>query len=224
MYIKYQHRDHIPRRGHARLVRGAWQVQSLDLLLHVLVESRLPELLARPHGVLLQIVNAAGPGVWYVNSIESCVEQLANELVTISVKKHKLNRTHYGFDAVFELHDVIGDTGDGVMLDICKHSDGGCKQIQVLSDEMVGNFGEKYAKSNMIAAFTMAGIDPPEFPIQPGTYTIENFYFDLCELPEKAMYGTFTALAYIIRNSERIACSSTTVEFRDEEDEYCERD
>ncbi|VVC94972.1 unnamed protein product [Leptidea sinapis] len=102
--------------------------------------------------------------------IESCVEQLANELVTISVKKHKLNRTHYGFDAVFELHDVIGDTGDG------------------------------------------------------GTYTIENFYFDLCELPEKAMYGTFTALAYIIRNSERIACSSTTVEFRDEEDEYCERD
>lgn len=43
----------IPGAGHAVVVCGAGQVQRLDISLYVLIERRLPELLARPHLVLL---------------------------------------------------------------------------------------------------------------------------------------------------------------------------
>ncbi|CAG4990351.1 unnamed protein product [Colias eurytheme] len=161
-----------------------------------------------------------GPGLWYVFSVEDCHEELELVLMNVTVKKHKLNRTHDVYDALLDVHDTLGN-GDGVLLDICKHTDGGCKQVHLVTDNDVGEFAEKYAKKNMEAAFTLAGMDPPRFPVSPGSYDVRDFYFDRCEMPHDAVYGEFTALAYVTRGAQRVACIRVHVEFKDEEDNEC---
>jgi hypothetical protein len=57
-----------------------------------------------------------------------------------------------------------------VQLDMCKHVDGGCKPFQKLGDENIVAFLDKYVKSNTEAALMLAGVDPPEFPLDTVRY------------------------------------------------------
>ncbi|CAF4762926.1 unnamed protein product [Pieris macdunnoughi] len=163
-----------------------------------------------------------GPGLWFVHGINNCDEELPRVAANITVNKHKLNRTHDVYDAALDVYETVGD-GYGILIDICKHTDGGCKQVQVVTDNDIGMFAEKYAKDNMEVAFSMGGIDPPRFPVQPGSYKIEDFYFDHCEMPEESIYGEFTGDAFIVKDNVRVACFRAHVEFREEEDNICNR-
>lgn len=51
---------------------------------------------------------------------------------------------------------------------------------------------------------------------QQGQYEIKKFIFNFCELPPKAVYGLFDAMAYLIKDSVEVACIIATVEFTDD--------
>lgn len=57
-------------------------------------------------------------------------------------------------------------------VDICKHVDGGCKPYQVLADESLPRYVQKYAADNARDFLGAAGLDPPDFPIPKVTLWI----------------------------------------------------
>ncbi|CAD0203619.1 unnamed protein product [Chrysodeixis includens] len=110
-----------------------------------------------------------------------------------------------------------------IRVEICKHVDGGCKPYQLLSDDCLVNFVNKYAKENVITCLEFAGVDPPEFPIDQGEYQVQDFAFDYCELPTDSIYGTFGAKAFILEGTAEVGCVELHVEFKelDEDEDMC---
>lgn len=50
-----------------------------------------------------------GPGVWSLTSLDKCSIELKEEIITLDLYKHKLNRTHDGISADGDFLDDIGD-------------------------------------------------------------------------------------------------------------------
>ncbi|CAH2087812.1 unnamed protein product [Euphydryas editha] len=162
-----------------------------------------------------------GPGLWSLISISECSLDLENEVATFEVNKHKLNRTHDGISATFVAAETIDDKY-GVLIEVCKYVDGGCKQYQVVSDNSVVSMLNKYSKENVINVLTLAGIDPPEFPIEKGEYHFDDYVFEYCKLPRESIYGEFEALTFLVLNNEKVSCIKSVLEFNKLEDEdYC---
>ncbi|KAJ8728744.1 hypothetical protein PYW07_006440 [Mythimna separata] len=165
-----------------------------------------------------------GPGVWKVNYIRKCETDLHKFKFDIIQKK--INRTHDGFTANFKLDESFNEDF-GIRVDICKYVDGGCKQYQVLSDDCFVNFVNKYAENNVKEGLTMAGFDPPEFPLPAGDYSVSDYIFDYSELPSDAIYGRFCAKGFMLKDTEEVGCVELHVEFKeaqDEDDDDCDDD
>ncbi|CAF4762895.1 unnamed protein product [Pieris macdunnoughi] len=137
----------------------------------------------------------------------------------MTIDKHKLNRTHDIYDLEMDVYETVGNTY-GVLINFYKKTDGGSKLFQVMADN---DIDKKYAPNNAKVVFAKAGMDPPGFPVQAGSYKIEDFFFDHCELPDIAIYGEFTVDAFIVKDDLRVACFRGHVEFREDEDDICKR-
>ncbi|CAH4001062.1 unnamed protein product [Pieris brassicae] len=167
-------------------------------------------------------MNNQGSGLWYVRTILDCNDELPRFVSNATIDKHKLNRTHDLYDLEFDVYETVGNTY-GVLINFYKHSDGGSRLIQVMAENNIEKFVEKYAPNNAKVAFTKAGIDPPGFPIKAGSYKIEDFFFNHCELPDMAIYGEYTVDAFIVKDDIRVACFRGHVDFREDEDDICNR-
>ncbi|KAL0879828.1 hypothetical protein ABMA27_003534 [Loxostege sticticalis] len=156
-----------------------------------------------------------GPGLWRVVSVGPCEQQLD---MTLDVVRRKVNRTHDGFTAKLTTDEEIDDSF-GLRVDICKHVDGGCKPYQVLADESLPRYVQKYAADNARDFLGAAGLDPPDFPIPKGEHVVKNYVFDYSELPEDGIYGEFGADAYIVKEEKDIACLHLDLEYKEKEEE-----
>ncbi|XP_045453630.1 uncharacterized protein LOC123662894 [Melitaea cinxia] len=169
---------------------------------------------------VLQIkANMLGPGVWSLTSLDKCSIELKEEIITLDLYKHKLNRTHDGISADGDFLNDIGDNY-GALVEICRFVDGGCKPSQVLSDNSVANMIRQYgSKENIINALTLANIDPPEFPIPKGKYHVDDFMIDYCKLPRDGFYGKFEGVGYLMRGSDKVGCIKMVMEFNKFDDD-----
>ncbi|CAH2087811.1 unnamed protein product [Euphydryas editha] len=173
---------------------------------------------------VLQIrADMLGPGIYSLTSLDKCPIELEEEIVIFDIYKHKLNRTHDGIsvDAIF--HDGVGDNYGG-LVEICKFVDGGCKRAQVLSDNSFANMVREYgSEENIINLFTLANIDPPNFPIPKGTHHVQDFIMNYCKLPRDGFYGKFEAMGYLLRGTDKVGCIKAVMEFNEfDDDKSCD--
>ncbi|XP_063831927.1 uncharacterized protein LOC135081114 [Ostrinia nubilalis] len=165
--------------------------------------------------------NMIGPGRWYVLSIAQCDNNDQYEQQYF-IQRKKLTRDQDCYNANISLKNPLDETY-AIRIDLTKCVDGGCKPYQVLSDESFIHFCEKYAKENVEEALKMAGTDPPKFPLDAGTYSINEYKFNYCQLPTDGVYGKFGATAYLIKDQQEVGCVTFNVEFR-EIDGACDGD
>ncbi|XP_072945666.1 uncharacterized protein [Epargyreus clarus] len=166
-----------------------------------------------------------GKGRWLLQSVEQCDEgdtEGMQVVCEVDVTRRKHNRTLDVFDIDFQCNEDVGDMF-GVIIIVCKHVDGGCKEWQVLTDDSVERLAKKYAEGNVRTAFEMAGMDPPDFPVKADKYSIRDYAVDYCELPKESVYGTFTAVAKLVRSGQAVSCVKCTLQFDEDMDGYeCE--
>ncbi|CAH2240140.1 uncharacterized protein LOC120624857 [Pararge aegeria] len=167
----------------------------------------------------LSQLTTMGNGIWSLVNIAKCDRQLDSEAIIVDIKRSRINRTHDGISAKLDVALIIDDSY-GILIDVCKFVDGGCKQYQIISDDSIINLIDKYAKENVIRAFELAKIDPPEFPVYEGNYVIEDFIMDYCELPTNCVFGKFEAEVYLVNNEgEKVACLKVVIVFDAPEDD-----
>ncbi|KPI98256.1 hypothetical protein RR46_09472 [Papilio xuthus] len=158
-----------------------------------------------------------GPGKWVIVSIDRCEEDEKYQ-TNIDVDMHRANRTHVAFSFKVSLAEDF-DYTVSIRIDICKYVDGGCKTYQTLADESAINFCEKYAKQNVDAALQM--LDMNGFPLPVGDYAVDDYIFNVAELPENAVYGDFVGKGYLIKQGVEFSCVKVAANFvkNDDEDE-----
>ncbi|XP_023951938.2 uncharacterized protein LOC112055882 [Bicyclus anynana] len=157
--------------------------------------------------------------MWSLINIAKCDLDLETEAILVEISRNRINRTHDGITAKLDVSLIIDDSY-GILIDVCKFVDGGCKQYQIISDDSIINLIDKYAKENVIRAFELAKIDPPEFPVYEGNYAIEDFIMDYCELPTNCVFGKFEAQVFLVSSeSVRVACLKVVIEFNAPEDD-----
>ncbi|CAH0718964.1 unnamed protein product, partial [Brenthis ino] len=172
----------------------------------------------------VQADDMLGPGIWSLISVIECTEPLVQEDIQIQLTKHKLNRTHDGVSAKLKAIAKIDDNY-GVLIDVCKYVDGGCKQYQLISDNSVVSMLEKYAKDMVADVLGFANIDPPEFPIPQGEYEINDYVVNYCQLPREAPYGKFEASGFLVQGNVKVGCVRLVLEFNKFEDgNFCDED
>ncbi|CAH2055652.1 unnamed protein product, partial [Iphiclides podalirius] len=156
-----------------------------------------------------------GPGKYTIVNIEKCA---AAELYPsgMNVEVHRVNRSHVAFTFTVHFDRDINEFVS-IRIDICKYVDGGCKPYQTLVDESAIRFCEKYAKKNVETGLSMADIE--NWPILAGDYTVDDYIFNLDELPEKGMYGDFIAKSYLLMEGVEFACVQVAVKFEKCDDE-----
>ncbi|XP_045778774.1 uncharacterized protein LOC123876511 [Maniola jurtina] len=161
----------------------------------------------------------AGDGIWSLIDLSKCAQELDTVAIKVDIERSRINRTHDGISAKLGIELLIDDSF-GILIEVCKYMDGGCKQYQVISDDSIINLIDKYAKQNVIRAFELAKIDPPEFPVHEGNYEIIDFIMDYCELPTNSAYGKFEAEVFLVnKESEKVACIKVVIEFNELEDD-----
>ncbi|XP_030023272.1 uncharacterized protein LOC115442387 isoform X2 [Manduca sexta] len=164
-----------------------------------------------------------GPGLWNILNIYKYEGEGQDEFyLDYDIVKRRLNRTHEGYNISCDLQKDFDDS-HAMHIDICKKVDGGCKPYQILDDDSVVHFIEQHSKENLENLLTAAGVDPPEFPIPKGKYTVNNFIIDYCDLPPNGPYGEYEAVACIMKDAVKALCVVTNVEFVEDDDDVCGR-
>ncbi|XP_069362409.1 uncharacterized protein [Maniola hyperantus] len=161
--------------------------------------------------------NMQGDGVYSTIDVDKCEIEIENEILTFEVEKHKINHTHDVFNAKVGATMDIDDTF-GLVIEVCKIVDGGCKHYFSIVDSME-KFVAKYAKANLETAFRCAGLDQKEFPVPQGNHEVKDFVMDYCGMVRNAQYGIFEADIYIMKDEQRVGCLKAVVEFK--EDDTC---
>ncbi|CAD0203620.1 unnamed protein product [Chrysodeixis includens] len=158
-----------------------------------------------------------GPGQWLVLNILQCDNPEQYELVMDGYRK-KLNRTHdcFGFEVS---SPAVFNTSYSISIDVYKKMDGGFKFYQTISDDCVCTFLMRHARENIERVLTMAGVDPPDCPIDPGFYTVENFVMDYTELPLNGVYGTYEVIVYLLLDEVKKCCIKGHLLFENNDDD-----
>ncbi|KAL0879614.1 hypothetical protein ABMA27_003333 [Loxostege sticticalis] len=153
-----------------------------------------------------------GPGRWDVLNVAQCDNPDQYE-VQIFVHKKKFTRDKDCYNGNLTLVDRL-DESYAIRIELCVTVDGGCKPYQNYSDDSFINYIKRYAQHNVEKALLMSGVDPPEFPMEPGVYHIENYVFDYCELLRTGVYGKYGTDVFLIKDGKNIGCMHYLLEFR----------
>nr|XP_049697571.1 uncharacterized protein LOC110383489 [Helicoverpa armigera] len=158
-----------------------------------------------------------GPGRWLVLNIIECENPDQYEIM-YNINRKKINRTHDCFNMNMELDRVINTTY-AIHIDVYQEFDGRFNFYKKITDDCACSFVMTHAGVSAKRALTMANIDPPDCPLQPGPITINNFVMDYRELSRHSVYGTFQADVYLLYNKVRLACTRVIANFEYVDDE-----
>ncbi|XP_030026890.2 uncharacterized protein LOC115444731 [Manduca sexta] len=162
-----------------------------------------------------------GPGLWNILSFMEYEPRVGDNLyMNCDVVKRRLNRTNEGYNVTCDFEKDLDDSY-GILIDICKKVDGGCKPYQILKDENITQFFEKYTNENIKQLLLLAGVDPPEFPLATGSYKVQNYMVDYCNLPPNCPYGEYEGTGCITKHGQRVCCVAAIVEFVEDNNDVC---
>ncbi|XP_045778776.1 uncharacterized protein LOC123876513 [Maniola jurtina] len=159
-----------------------------------------------------------GDGVYSVIDVDKCDTEIEDAIMTFEVEKHYINHTHEVFNAKISATMDIDNTF-GLVIEVCKLVDGGCKHYFSIIDNME-NLLNKYAKKNLEEALRCAGLDQKNLPIPKGNYEVKDLVMDYCHMPTSDQYyGSYEAEIYFMKDDKRVGCLKTAAEFK--EDDTC---
>ncbi|OWR48168.1 uncharacterized protein LOC133319656 [Danaus plexippus] len=167
--------------------------------------------------------NMLGKGLWSLIAVENCPEEeLQQEWMRLEVNKHKVNRSHDGLSVHITINNEVNDQY-GTFIDICKYVDGGCKQYQVVSDNLA-KLCDNYAKDNVVRALQMAKFNTDYFPLDVGEYDLKDFMIDYCSFPSDCPFGRYEAMTFLMSGGQKVACLKVIVECTkcEDDDECCD--
>ncbi|XP_063389020.1 uncharacterized protein LOC134674804 isoform X4 [Cydia fagiglandana] len=161
--------------------------------------------------VIFLFIYTQGSGTWSVVSTQPCQND-AEMPLRVRLRRHKLNRTHDGFDLeVSSLEDI--DDSYSVRADVCKMVEGGCKPFMEESRDCLPCLARERGWESTRSVLVALGIDPPDFPIPKGEYKLDNYVVDAEGLAKKGLYSEFQGTGYIVKHGQDIACYQMSVKF-----------
>ncbi|XP_063389016.1 uncharacterized protein LOC134674804 isoform X2 [Cydia fagiglandana] len=184
--------------------------------------------------VIFLFIYTQGSGTWSVVSTQPCQND-AEMPLRVRLRRHKLNRTHDGFDLE-------------VRADVCKMVEGGCKPFMEESRDCLPCLARERGWESTRSVLVALGIDPPDFPIpkfhywiamssqdlnlsikndterqfkqkkyrfrrENGEYKLDNYVVDAEGLAKKGLYSEFQGTGYIVKHGQDIACYQMSVKF-----------
>ncbi|XP_026736858.1 uncharacterized protein LOC113500311 [Trichoplusia ni] len=167
--------------------------------------------------VSVRALGLLGPGQWLVLNILECEDPEQYPMV-FDAYRRKLNRTHDCFTGTFDSPYEV-NSSYAIAVDVYKKMDGGFKFYQTIMDDCVCTFLMQHAKENIQRILSMSGVDPPDCPVKPGFYSVENFVMDYTELPLNGVYGTYEVVVFLTLDGRKMSCIKGHLLFENSDDD-----
>ncbi|XP_026736860.1 uncharacterized protein LOC113500312 [Trichoplusia ni] len=148
-----------------------------------------------------------GAAIWSTRAINQCDEP--NHKFKTVIKLMDINETHDGFYGDVELVEDFTEEY-GVRLDISKLVEDEFKQFDVIYDDNLFNFFDKYAHKYVVGCFNAVGINPPALPIPKGNYKINEYVYSKEIMP--GLFGTYMIKLYIVKDNLDEGCIEIQIE------------